>query len=48
MLPPIVITIAITPGAIIAITVLVIAMLAFRLALRKRPPTPRRHGLREL
>jgi hypothetical protein len=40
--------IVVTPGAVIAFTVLLAAVLAFRAALTRRVPAPRRHGLNEL
>jgi hypothetical protein len=42
------IVIIITPGAVIAFTVLLAAVLTLRAAFTRRAPVPRRHGLREL
>lgn len=45
-MPPIIIII--TPGAILAIAVLVIAITVLHMAFTRRPALPRRHGLRDL
>jgi hypothetical protein len=42
------IVIIITPGPIIAFATLLAAALTFRLALTRRAPLPRRHGLKGL
>jgi hypothetical protein len=45
-MPPIVIVI--TRPAVVALAVLLAAVVVLRMALNRRTPLPRRHGLREL